>query len=219
MTVYMPTHPHLVKVNFGEPTATSSYTSSLSTVRSVKKGEVVIRLLGAPSYDVSNSHVNGSTNGGSATADAAQDTGFITSTTTKRYTSVQVSADDHIELNSDFVYMNHSCDPSVDVITHPGASTEASGRKWSGHIDVVARRDLAPGDELTFFYPNTEWEMDQPFDCFCAAASSQKKAGGDAGGKCLGKIAGAKFLSQDVLVFGEHGTVNSHILELKRSQR
>ncbi len=39
---------------------------------------------------------------------------------------------------------------------------------------------IQPGDELTFFYPYTEWAMAQPFDCFCGAAT------------CRGRIAGAR---------------------------
>ena len=31
-----------------------------------------------------------------------------------------------------------------------------------------------PGDELTFFYPSTEWEMVHPFQCECGAADCLK---------------------------------------------
>lgn len=63
----------------------------------------------------------------------------------KRYSSVQVSATEHVELNSDLVYMNHSCDPS----THMDVD----------RMVVVAIKDIKAGDELTFFYPSTEWDM------------------------------------------------------------
>lgn len=63
----------------------------------------------------------------------------------KRYSTVQISETEHIELNSDLVFMNHSCDPS----THMDVDKRA----------VVASRDVAAGDELTFFYPSTEWDM------------------------------------------------------------
>ena len=73
----------------------------------------------------------------------------------KRYTTVQVSKDEHVELNSDLVYMNHSCEPTLIVdVTH--------------RVICVAK-ELNPGDELTFFYPSTEWEMDQPFPCWCGS--------------------------------------------------
>ncbi|KAF9432851.1 hypothetical protein BGZ76_010233 [Entomortierella beljakovae] len=35
----------------------------------------------------------------------------------KKYTTVQVSKDLHIELNSDLVFLNHSCAPSVSLDT------------------------------------------------------------------------------------------------------
>ena len=49
----------------------------------------------------------------------------------------------------------HSCAPSVVLDTV--ART------------VVAAHDLAPGDEVTFFYPSTEWRMAEPFPCWCGA--------------------------------------------------
>lgn len=63
----------------------------------------------------------------------------------KRYSSVQISPTEHVELNSDLLYLNHSCDPST-------------------YLDVtkrclVALKSLKNGDELTFFYPSTEWDM------------------------------------------------------------
>ena len=63
----------------------------------------------------------------------------------KRYSSVQISEEEHIELNSDLVFMNHSCEPSTRMDVDKRA--------------VVAAKDLVPGDELTFFYPSTEWDM------------------------------------------------------------
>jgi hypothetical protein len=67
----------------------------------------------------------------------------------KRYSTVQISETKHIELNSDLVFMNHSCDPStlMDV----------------DRMVVIATRDIAAGDELTFFYPSTEWDMGKIF--------------------------------------------------------
>lgn len=63
----------------------------------------------------------------------------------KRYSSVQVSPTEHVELNSDLLYMNHSCDPSALMDVDRRA--------------VVAAKDIKAGDELTFFYPSTEWDM------------------------------------------------------------
>ncbi|OAQ36135.1 hypothetical protein K457DRAFT_132112 [Linnemannia elongata AG-77] len=91
----------------------------------------------------------------------------------KRYTSVQTGKDSHIELNSDLVFMNHSCNPTVSLDTDS--------------MIVVAVVDLKEGDNLTFFYPSSEWEMDQPFPCWCGAD------------QCVKNIQGAKFLSQETM--------------------
>ena len=80
--------------------------------------------------------------------------------------TVQVSEREHIELSPAFLrFINHSCDPNVafDV------------ERWS----LVALSPIAPRDELTFFYPSTEWTMASPFDCACQSP------------RCLKTIAGA----------------------------
>ena len=48
-------------------------------------------------------------------------------------------------------------------------------------------KGLKPGDELTFFYPSTEWDMAQGFDCFCGAKT------------CRGFISGAKNMKKEQL--------------------
>ncbi|KAI8910979.1 hypothetical protein EDD86DRAFT_189428 [Gorgonomyces haynaldii] len=104
---------------------------------------------------------------------------------TKRWTSVQVGKDMHIELNSELVYMNHSCDPSVKLDTT--------------QFEIVALRDLEPGDEISFFYPSTEWDMAKPFNCWCQAKN------------CVRVIAGAKNLKKEQL---KNFFFNQHIHEL-----
>ncbi|KAG0228217.1 hypothetical protein BGX31_006681, partial [Mortierella sp. GBA43] len=73
----------------------------------------------------------------------------------KKYTTVQIDKDLHIELNSDLVYLNHSCNPSTLFNTEK--------------MQLIAAFDIKKGDSLTFFYPSSEWEMDQPFPCWCGA--------------------------------------------------
>ncbi|KAL4976892.1 hypothetical protein BDW66DRAFT_150650 [Aspergillus desertorum] len=111
---------------------------------------------------------------------------------TKAYSSVQVSRDGHIELNSDLVYCNHSCDPTVNFDM---ARME---------VRVVDDRPLKKGDPLTFFYPSSEWEMDQPFQCTCGA-----------GEKCKGFIKGAKGMGREGL---KGYWLNGHIEELVREE-
>lgn len=96
---------------------------------------------------------------------------------TRAYSSVQTSAATHVELNSDLVYINHSCAPSLEFDV---AAME---------IRVAADRagGLAVGDELTFFYPSTEWDMAQPFRCRCGEAA------------CKGWIAGASRMDEEAL--------------------
>jgi hypothetical protein len=135
-----------------------------------------------------------------ATADCDIPAGTLlaknTSTTlasTKDYSTVQVSRTQHISLNSDLLYCNHSCDPNVRFVTSTLAaiptkdSSVQPGEPISGAIEVWSLRDISQGEELRFFYPSTEWEMAQPFDCCCGAK------------ECVGKIDGAKNLPTDLL--------------------
>ncbi|ORX57462.1 hypothetical protein DM01DRAFT_1334082 [Hesseltinella vesiculosa] len=91
----------------------------------------------------------------------------------KRYSTVQVSESDHVELNSDLVFMNHSCDPSMHMDVD--------------RMAVVALKDIKAGDEMTFFYPSTEWDMAQPFACWCGSS------------KCIEMVQGAKHISSSTL--------------------
>ncbi|KAK2737629.1 hypothetical protein FQN55_000985 [Onygenales sp. PD_40] len=108
--------------------------------------------------------------------------------TAKDYSTVQISRSEHIRLNSDLLYCNHSCDPNVRFVTSTLASPEAGLEKpVSGAIEVWSTRDIPAGEELRFFYPSTEWEMAQPFQCSCGAE------------KCLGVVDGAKKVDTEVL--------------------
>lgn len=90
------------------------------------------------------------------------------------YLTVQVGIDQHIMLQPEHLqYINHSCDPNVFFDTHS--------------MQVVALKNIQQGDEMTFFYPSTEWDMAQPFSCFCGSA------------KCLGEIKGASHIPMDIL--------------------
>ena len=80
----------------------------------------------------------------------------------------------HIMLDPEFLqYINHSCDPNVFFDTE--------------NKKVIALKNIEKGEELTFFYPSTEWSMDQEFDCLCSSKN------------CLDKIQGAAHLPLDVL--------------------
>lgn len=90
------------------------------------------------------------------------------------YLTVQVSIGKHITLQPEFLqYINHSCDPNVFFNT----ST----------MQVIALKPLQVEDELTFFYPSTEWKMTQSFKCYCGSSI------------CIGDIRGAAFLSKEAV--------------------
>jgi hypothetical protein len=101
------------------------------------------------------------------------------------YQTVQISADLHIEELGVLAYLNHSCQPNTIVDTTA--------------LQVVAGRDISAGEELNFFYPSTEWEMDRPFICLCGAP------------QCVRLVAGAKYLSIDTLA---RYFINQHIRAL-----
>lgn len=63
--------------------------------------------------------------------------------------------------------LNHACDPSCVV--------DADG------YGVIAVRSLAPGEELTFDYLTTEWELSAPFLCTCGGVG------------CVGLVRGYRF--------------------------
>lgn len=90
------------------------------------------------------------------------------------YLTVQTGADRHITLMPEFLqYINHSCVPNVFFNTTT--------------MQLICLASLQPGDEFTFFYPSTEWEMAQPFVCNCGNAN------------CLQLINGASHLSVETL--------------------
>jgi hypothetical protein len=85
------------------------------------------------------------------------------------YRSIQIGPDAHVEELGVLGYLNHSCRPTCVIDTTT--------------LRVVAARDVEAGEELTFFYPSTEWDMDRPFRCRCGAP------------ECIGLVAGAKHLA------------------------
>ncbi|KAJ7035648.1 hypothetical protein C8F04DRAFT_1000763 [Mycena alexandri] len=111
----------------------------------------------------------------------------------KAYSTVQCGrgVEDNAELNSDFLYVNHSCEPNIAFDLSSTDPTE-----WH----VRALKNIDAGSPVTFFYPSTEWEMDQAFECQCGTET------------CLGRIQGAKFLTTEQV--NERGWVSPWILEL-----
>jgi hypothetical protein len=120
-----------------------------------------------------------------------------------------VSTLDHQELKA-LIVVNHSCAPNVGLVL-PSKQT----KQWG----VEALKDIKEGEDLTFFYPSTEWDMAQGFDCSCGAKVSLDRGiigiGTDMQ-TCLGKIAGAKHISLEELE--QRGGLSDHIRTLKQQQ-
>lgn len=94
---------------------------------------------------------------------------------TPTYLTVQKSDKEHILLHPEALqYINHSCNPNVffDV----------------DNFEIIALKNIKIGEEITFFYPSTEWEMAQPFTCNCKSEF------------CLGKINGTFDLSLETIL-------------------
>ena len=90
------------------------------------------------------------------------------------YLTVQTGIDKHITLLPEFLqYINHSCNPNVFFNT--------------ATMEVIAIRDIESNEEFSFFYPSTEWDMAQPFICYCGTNS------------CLQNIKGAKHIPADII--------------------
>src|SRR6266511_1190557 len=79
----------------------------------------------------------------------------------KTYTSVQVSQNTHMELNSDLRYVNHSCVPNL-VWDLAKMEIRVAGKEDGGD-----GHGLREGEELSFFYPSSEWDFEQGFECKC----------------------------------------------------
>lgn len=90
------------------------------------------------------------------------------------YLTVQIGDAQHITLSPTFLqYVNHSCSPNAFFDTTA--------------MQFVCIAPISPGDQFTFFYPSTEWQMAQPFDCNCGT------------NQCIGQITGASQIDLDVL--------------------
>ena len=95
--------------------------------------------------------------------------------------SIQLSSDKHLDFppgkkpNDDldyaWQYLNHSCDPN--------------GYLNAGEYCFRALKNISKGEEITFNYLATEYELASPFRCGCRSVN------------CFGLIRGNKFLTAD----------------------
>lgn len=89
--------------------------------------------------------------------------------------------------------LNHSCDPNLVLDVD--------------RLTLTALRPSERGEELTLFYPATEWEMAEPFACRCGTA------------RCVGWIAGAAHLPTQALAGHPLAPHIRHNLEDRQARR
>ncbi len=96
--------------------------------------------------------------------------------------SVQIGEESHIDMAAGgddglvlskyyWRFTNHSCEPNTRIQSR----------------DVIAAREIAPWEDVTFNYNTTEYDMAEPFACHCGSAS------------CIGMVRGAKHLTAEQL--------------------
>jgi hypothetical protein len=91
---------------------------------------------------------------------------------TPNYLTIQIAERQHVELLPAWLECtNHSCDPNAFFDTTKK--------------QLVCIKPIANGEEITFFYPSSEWDIDRAFECGCNSSH------------CLGHIAGAKHLAKE----------------------
>lgn len=77
------------------------------------------------------------------------------------YLTVQLSPTEHILLAPAWLQnINHSCAPNVFFNT--------------ATMELECLKNVSRGEELTFFYPSTEWDMEAPFACLCGSSDCLK---------------------------------------------
>jgi hypothetical protein len=106
--------------------------------------------------------------------DIITDFSAATTTSIPTYLTIQTGENIHITLHPSFLqYVNHSCAPNVFFDTT--------------QMQLIALENIFNGDEFVFFYPSTEWKMNQPFECHCSSTH------------CLHHINGAFSLSDETI--------------------
>jgi len=100
--------------------------------------------------------------------------GSSTMLDTPNYLTVQIGINQHILMSPEYLqFTNHSCNPNLLYNT--------------ATMELECLRDISIGDELTFFYPATEWKMSQKFECQCGEID------------CIGLVKGAADIAIEIL--------------------
>ena len=83
-------------------------------------------------------------------------------------TSIQIKDDKHIE-SWEGGHINHHCDPNTEIKIHDDFIGKNSHAQMEPSLValVVAKRDIDIGEEFTFDYEITEFDLAEPFRCDC----------------------------------------------------
>jgi hypothetical protein len=100
-----------------------------------------------------------------------------------KITAIQIDEDSYLDTNPIEIrdFLNHSCDPNCRVDVQ--------------NMTLVAIRKIAGGEELTFHYCTTEFDLfakKESFDCVCGSSN------------CLGMIKGFNHLSNEQKITLRH---------------
>jgi hypothetical protein len=99
-------------------------------------------------------------------------------TTTRCSHSVQIDWNKHILMDLPAILINHSCNANVGIRNHNTTTTtnnddddddDDEHAATDGGYDFWAIRPIIKGEELTWDYEATEWELSTPFRCNCGS--------------------------------------------------
>ena len=102
--------------------------------------------------------------------------------------TIQVDVNKHVDPVGPLKRTNHSCNPNAKFVYEPRLKEDEimdfdKDHKIFWHL--VATRDIKEGEDITFDYTTTEYEMAGVFNCLCGMEN------------CLGEVKGFKFLSAE----------------------
>ena len=99
--------------------------------------------------------------------------------------TIQVEVNKHVDPVGPLKRTNHSCRPNSKFIfqqRNQNGPIQGPDGNYQVVWYLVAKRDIKKGEDITFDYTTTEFEMARGFKCLCGAV------------ECLGEVKGFRFL-------------------------
>lgn len=117
-----------------------------------------------------------------AAGDLVMSSRSLAETKTSGSHTVQIDWETHILMDLPAILINHSCDANIGIRNNTNGVVRFFDGKTSssGAYDFFAIRSIQKGEELTWDYEASEWELCTPFQCGCGSP------------KCRGKLSGFK---------------------------